>query len=300
MPASANFTVPKCSRENGRVEPVARAAPKPKNLGLCGSQTIRQNWPDGQSPARRTRWLANDGAHGVTHPTQTVCHLDNSKKIKCLESRHLDSYKEEVETKVKICGLTSVADAQAAAAAGADMIGLMFYEGSPRHITLPQAVEISRALSPFVLKVGVFVNPDEAQVLEAIAACGLNLLQFHGDETSEFCTQFGLMSMKALRVKDAASLAALEQYHTEAYLLDAYSKAGLGGTGEKFNWDLAVEAQKFGKPIFLAGGLTPENVAEAVRQVRPFAVDVSSGVESAPGRKDAAKVRAFIEAVRKA
>ena len=203
-----------------------------------------------------------------------------------------------MSTKVKICGITSVADAQTAAEAGADMIGLMFYEGSPRHITLPQAVEISRSLPPFVQRVGVFVNPEPAQVMEAITACGLNLLQFHGDEPSEFCTQFGLMSVKALRVRDAASIAALEQYQTEAFLLDAYSKAGLGGTGERFNWDLAVEAQKFGKPIFLAGGLTPENVADAVRQVRPFAVDVSSGVESSPGKKDAAKVKAFIEAVR--
>lgn len=203
-----------------------------------------------------------------------------------------------MQTKVKICGLTSVADAQAAAAAGADMIGLMFYEGSPRHITQPQAVEIARSLPPFVLRVGVFVNPDEAQVIEAIAACGLNLLQFHGDESSEFCTQFGLMSMKALRVRDAESIAALEYYQTDAFLLDAYSKAGLGGTGEKFNWDLAIEAKRFGKPVFLAGGLTPENVAAAVRQVHPFAVDVSSGVESAPGRKDPAKMRAFIEAVR--
>ena len=201
-------------------------------------------------------------------------------------------------TKVKICGLTSVADAQAAAEAGADMIGLMFYEGSPRHVTVTQAAEIARALPPFVLKVGVFVNPEEAQVLEAIAACGLNLLQFHGDEPSEFCTQFGLMSVKALRVQNADSLAALENYSTDAFLLDAYSKSGLGGTGEKFNWDLAVAAQKCGKPIFLAGGLTPENVADAVRQVRPFAVDVSSGVESAPGKKDAAKVRAFIAAAK--
>ena len=203
-----------------------------------------------------------------------------------------------MSVQVKICGITSVADAQTAAEAGADMIGLMFYEGSPRHITLPQAVEISRSLPPFVQRVGVFVNPEPAQVMEAITACGLNLLQFHGDEPSEFCTQFGLMSVKALRVRDAASIAALEQYQTEAFLLDAYSKAGLGGTGERFNWDLAVEAQKFGKPIFLAGGLTPENVADAVRQVRPFAVDVSSGVESSPGKKDAAKVKAFIEAVR--
>ena len=205
-----------------------------------------------------------------------------------------------MSTKVKICGITSVADAQAAAEAGADMIGLMFYEGSPRHITLAQAVEISRSLSPFVQRVGVFVNPEEAKVMEAIAACGLNLLQFHGDEPSDFCTQFGLMSVKALRVRDAASIAALENFQTDAFLLDAHSKAGLGGTGEQFDWDLAIEAQKFGKPIFLAGGLTPENVADAVQKVRPFAVDVSSGVESAPGKKDPAKVQAFVNAVRDA
>ena len=205
-----------------------------------------------------------------------------------------------METRVKICGVTNVADALAAAEAGADMIGLMFYEHSPRCITLQTAVEISRALPPFVLRVGVFVNPAEELVLRALGDCNLSLLQFHGDEPSEFCMQFGLMSMKALRVRDAESLKALENFHTDAFLLDAYSKRGLGGTGEKFNWDLAVEAQKFGKPIFLAGGLTPENVADAVAKVRPFAVDVSGGVESAPGKKDHAKVKAFIQAVRNA
>jgi len=205
-----------------------------------------------------------------------------------------------MQTKVKICGVTNVADALAAAGAGADMIGLNFYEGSPRHVTLAAAVEISRALPPFVLRVGVFVNPAEDLVLRALGECNLNLLQFHGDEPSDFCTQFGVMSMKAVRVRDAASLKTLENFHTDAFLLDAHSQSGLGGTGEKFNWELAVAAQKFGKPVFLAGGLTPENVAEAVRQVRPFAVDVSSGVESAPGKKDAAKVRAFIAAVRAA
>jgi phosphoribosylanthranilate isomerase len=205
-----------------------------------------------------------------------------------------------MSVKVKICGITSVADARMAAEAGADMIGLMFYERSPRHITLATAAEISRALPPSVLRVGVFVNPDEALVTRAIAECGLSLLQFHGDEPSDFCTRFGVMSLKALRVQDATSLKTLENYHTDAFLLDACSPSGLGGTGEKFNWELAVEAEKFGKPIFLAGGLTPENVAEAVRKVRPFAVDVSSGVESAPGKKDAAKVRAFIAAVRAA
>ena len=205
-----------------------------------------------------------------------------------------------MKTQVKICGITNVADAQAAAEAGADMIGLNFYEKSPRYLTLATATKISRALPPFVLRVGVFVNPEAAQVVEAIAACGLNLLQFHGDEDSDFCTQFGLMSVKALRVRDAEALSALANFNTDAFLLDAFSKSGIGGTGEKFNWELAVEAQKFGKPIFLAGGLTPENVADAVKQVRPFAVDVSSGVESAPRKKDAAKVRAFIAAVRAA
>ena len=203
-----------------------------------------------------------------------------------------------MKTQVKICGVTNVADALMAAEAGADLIGLNFYEKSPRYISLATAAEISRALSPFVLRVGVFVNPEAEQVMEAIAACGLNLLQFHGDEDSDFCTHFGLMSVKALRVRDAESLQKLESFNTDAFLLDAYSKSGLGGTGEKFNWELAVEAQKFGKPIFLAGGLTPENVADAVQQVRPFAVDVSSSVESAPGKKDAAKVRAFIAAVK--
>ena len=202
-----------------------------------------------------------------------------------------------MSTKVKICGITNVADGLAAAEAGADMIGLMFYEKSPRHVTMPTAVAIARAIPPFVLKVGVFVNAPEELILRAIGECGLGMVQFHGEETPEFCTQFGLMSMKAFRVRDADSLHALPHYRTDAFLLDAYSATGLGGTGETFNWDLAIEAKKFGKPIFLAGGLTPDNVADAVRKVQPFAVDVSSGVESSPGKKDHAEVRAFIQAV---
>ncbi|TSA41169.1 MAG: phosphoribosylanthranilate isomerase [Verrucomicrobiales bacterium] len=200
-----------------------------------------------------------------------------------------------MSTRIKICGITSVADGLVAAEAGADMIGLMFYERSPRNISIATAAEISRALSPFIVKVGVFVNPTEDTVLRAIGECGVTLLQFHGEETPEFCTQFGVMSMKAFRVRDAASLAALPNYQTDAWLLDAYSPDGHGGTSAKFNWDLAIEAKKLGKPIFLAGGLTPENVGEAVRQVQPFGVDVSSGVESSPGKKDHAKVRAFIQ-----
>jgi phosphoribosylanthranilate isomerase len=203
-----------------------------------------------------------------------------------------------VNTQVKICGITNLADAQAAVEAGADVLGFIFYEKSPRHIAIPAAAKISKQLPPFVLRVGVFVNASEELVRHAIGECGLGLLQFHGDEPPEFCTRFGLMSMKAFRLRDAESLKELPRYQTEAWLLDAYSAEKLGGTGEKFNWDLAIEAKKFGKPIFLAGGLTPGNVAAAVRKVQPFGVDVSSGVESSSGKKDHTKVRAFIRAVR--
>ena len=202
-----------------------------------------------------------------------------------------------MSVKVKICGITSVADGLAAAEAGADLIGLMFYEKSPRQVSLATAAEIARALPPFVVKVGVFVNAPEDLVVRAIGECGLNLLQFHGEESPKFCVQFGVMSMKAFRIRDTKSLEELPHYQTDAYLLDAYSPGARGGTGKKFNWDLAIEAKKFGRPIFLAGGLTPENVAAAVRQVQPFGVDVSSGVELSPGKKDPAKVRAFIQAV---
>jgi phosphoribosylanthranilate isomerase len=203
-----------------------------------------------------------------------------------------------MSVKVKICGITNVADGLAAAEAGADMIGLMFYDRSPRHVSFEQAAEISHALSPFIVKVGVFVNPDEDTVMRAIGDCGVTLLQFHGEETPEFCTQFGVMSMKAFRIRDADSLLALPNYATDAFLLDAYSPDAHGGTGAKFNWDLAITAKQQGRPIFLAGGLTPENVGAAVQQVQPFGVDVSSGVETAPGKKDAAKVRAFIQAAK--
>jgi phosphoribosylanthranilate isomerase len=203
-----------------------------------------------------------------------------------------------MSVRVKICGITNLADAQAAAEAGADALGFVFYEKSPRFVSPKTAAEISRALPPFIIRAGVFVNPARELVLKAIAECGLNLLQFHGDEPPEFCMQFGLMSMKAFRIRDAGSLKELPKYQTDAWLLDAYSSDTLGGTGEVFNWDLAVEAQKTGRPVFLAGGLTPGNVADAVRKVRPFGVDVSSGVESSPGKKDHAKVRAFINAVK--
>ena len=205
-----------------------------------------------------------------------------------------------MSTRVKICGITNLADAQAAVAAGADALGLMFYDQSPRHISLKTAAEIARALPPYIIRVGVFVNPVKEHVFRAIAECSLGLLQFHGDEPPEFCTQLPI-SMKAFRIHDAGSLAELPKYPTDAWLLDAYAPEIRGGTGGKFNWNLAVEAQKFGKPIFLAGGLTPGDVAGAVRKApRVFGVDVSSGVESSPGKKDHAKVKGFIQAVKNA
>jgi phosphoribosylanthranilate isomerase len=148
------------------------------------------------------------------------------------------------------------------------------------------------------VKVGVFVDAAEDLVVRSIRECGLNLLQFHGDEAPEYCLQFGLMSMKAFRMRDAASLNALPGYRTDAWLLDAHTPGKPGGTGEKFDWDLAVEAVKLGRPVFLAGGLTPDNVGAAVVKVRPYAVDVSSGVEVSPGRKDPVKVRDFIQSAR--
>lgn len=203
-------------------------------------------------------------------------------------------------TRVKICGLTNLADARAAVEAGADALGFIFAERSSRYVRVEEAADISRALPPFVAKVGVFVNATEEQIRQTIAACGLDTVQLHGDETPEFCQRFAVETIKAFRIRDAASLASLSAYSTSALLLDTYAPHQSGGTGSRFDWNLAVEAKKFGRPIILAGGLTPDNVAAAVQQVHPYAVDVSSGVELSPGRKDMQKVSHFIAAVRHA
>jgi len=202
--------------------------------------------------------------------------------------------------KVKICGITNEEDALAAVKAGADLLGFVFAEESPRRVTLEQATSISQMLPPYVVRVGLFVNAPEELVMHAMGACGLQLLQFHGDETPDYCRQFGAISMKAFRVKGPETLQALPGYPTDAWLLDAFVPGQRGGTGHSFNWDLAIDAVKLGRPVFLAGGLTPENVAEAVHRVQPYGVDVSSGVESAPGKKDHAKVEAFIKAAKSA
>jgi phosphoribosylanthranilate isomerase len=199
---------------------------------------------------------------------------------------------------VKICGMTNLEDALAAAEFGADALGFVFHDPSPRGISIERAARIAAKLPPGIVKVGVFVDADEEIVLKAIAACTLNLLQFHGNESPDYCLQFGLMTMKAFRIKDAASLEDLPKYPTDAWLLDSYVPNKPGGSGETFNWELARQARDIGKPIFLAGGLTHENVADAVRRVQPYAVDVSSGVEAIPGKKDLTKVKAFIQAAK--
>jgi phosphoribosylanthranilate isomerase len=200
--------------------------------------------------------------------------------------------------KIKICGITNSEDARAAVEAGADALGFMFYERSPRCVTLALAAEIIRELPPFVAKVGVFVDATAEKVHRAIEECRIDTAQFHGEESPEFCGQFGVKVIKAFRVRDRESLQALPSYRTDAWLLDSFVPGQPGGTGARFNWDLAVEAKGLGKPVILAGGLTPANVAEAVRRVAPFGVDVSSGVESVPGKKDRQKIEAFITAAR--
>jgi phosphoribosylanthranilate isomerase len=191
-----------------------------------------------------------------------------------------------------------VADARIAVELGADAIGLVFYAPSPRNIDQAQARAVIAAISPFVTIVGLFVDPAQEQVESVLRACSVNLLQFHGDEAPEFCCSFGLPYIKAARVRAKADLVQyLSPYHAaRGWLLDAYNDRLYGGTGESFDWKLIP--RDLPKPVILSGGLTPDNVGAAVRQVRPWAVDVSSGVEAAKGVKDAAKIAAFIAGVR--
>jgi phosphoribosylanthranilate isomerase len=197
--------------------------------------------------------------------------------------------------KVKICGITNREDALAAVTAGADALGFVFHPLSPRHISTENAAEIIRTLPPFIQSVGLFVDQELAVVNDTADRCGLDIVQLHGDETPEYCGAVRRRVIKAFRVRDITTLDSLLRYDVSGCLLDAWSPAAHGGTGQTFNWDIAAEAVKLGHRIILAGGLTPANVSEAVRLVRPYGVDTSSGVESAPGLKDAAKIRLFIE-----
>jgi len=199
--------------------------------------------------------------------------------------------------RVKICGITNLEDAMMAVEAGADALGFVFFQESPRNISPENAAAIIHCLPPFVQTVGLFVNEDAATVNAIADRCGLDLVQLHGDESPEYCSSVHRRIIKAFRVRDASSLDELPRYRVAACLLDAWSSVARGGTGNTFNWDIAAQAAAH-QPVILAGGLQPDNVAEAIRAVKPYAVDVSSGVESAPGKKDAELVRRFIRSCR--
>ena len=201
---------------------------------------------------------------------------------------------------VKICGITRVEDGQAAALAGAHAIGLVFHPASPRHVSSERAREIVRALPPFITAVGLFVDAPAEEVRRILGVVPLQLLQFHGAEPPDYCVAFAVPYIKAVRVKAGVDLLQYGRHYasSKGLLLDAFVEDAPGGTGRSFDWDLIPPALPL--PIVLAGGLTPGNVGEAVRRVRPWAVDVSSGVERAKGIKDGAAMAAFIRGARDA
>ena len=200
-------------------------------------------------------------------------------------------------TRVKICGITRVEDAISAVNAGADAIGLVFYAPSPRCVSIEQAQKIVAAIPPFVSVVGLFVNAPKAEIEVVLSNVRLDILQFHGDETVDECEQIKLPYYKAIRVKAGTNLL---QYDVEfssakALLLDAHSESAFGGTGQTFDWNLIPK--NLTKPVILAGGLSADNVGQAIQQVQPYAVDISGGVEASKGIKDAAKIAAFMQGV---
>lgn len=201
-------------------------------------------------------------------------------------------------TRVKICGLTREQDVQAVVSSGADAIGLVFYERSPRHVSIAQAAHLLRVLPPFVTSVGLFVDATPEFVRAVLSEVPLDVLQFHGNERPEYCAQFGRPYLKAIRVKAGVDLlqCAADFSTASGLLLDAYVEGIPGGTGAKFDWTLIPRELRM--PVILSGGLDVENVAVAIEQVRPYAVDVSSGVEASKGIKDATKVARFMRAVK--
>jgi phosphoribosylanthranilate isomerase len=201
-------------------------------------------------------------------------------------------------TRIKICGITRAEDALAATRSGADAIGLVFYQRSPRHVSIAQAKLLAGTLPPFVTVVGLFVNAEVAFIHEVLVNVPLDMLQFHGDETPEYCTQFNKPYLKAIRVKAGVDLlqCAADFHDAKGLLLDAHVEGIPGGTGATFDW--ALIPKQLPLPVILSGGLDVGNVAAAIKQVRPYAVDVSSGVEASKGIKDAAKIAAFINEVK--
>lgn len=202
-----------------------------------------------------------------------------------------------MRVRVKICGITRVEDALCAVEQGADAIGLVFYDQSPRNVSINQAIEIANHIPAFVSVVGLFVNAEPSFINEVITNAKIDLLQFHGDETPEECASYSLPFIKAIRVKSDTNLVqyAKEYSAAKGLLLDAYAEGVAGGTGHVFDWNLIPK--QLAKPIILAGGLKADNVAQAIQQVMPYAVDVSGGVEASKGIKDVAKIAAFMRQV---
>ena len=201
--------------------------------------------------------------------------------------------------RVKICGITNLEDALASFFYGADAIGFVFYKKSPRYISPIKAGNISRILPKGISRAGVFVNEKESVVKKIAKLCGLDMLQFHGQESPEYCRKFkGYKIIKAFRVGGQINLDDLSGYKTFAYLFDTYSKSKSGGTGKKFNWNLLKQIVKINHPVFLSGGLTCGNVPKAIKLLKPDWVDASSALEIRPGKKDHQKIRRFIKAVK--
>ena len=200
--------------------------------------------------------------------------------------------------KVKICGTTSLKDAFLAVESGADAIGFIFYKMSPRNISQKEAKEIILQLPPFIETVGVFVNETSDKINRIAEQCKLNSIQLHGEESPALCRRVKRKVIKAFRVKNADSLKSIASYDVSGFLLDSYNDVSKGGTGQVFDWNLALRVKKQG-PVILAGGLNPYNIFTAIHRVKPYGVDVCSGVEKSPGIKDHEKIREFIKSVRR-
>lgn len=210
------------------------------------------------------------------------------------------------KVRVKFCGITSMGDAEKAVLSGADALGFVFFKESPRYVSPKDAEVIINGIPPYISAVGVFVNEDPGFIEECIEVCGLNAVQLHGDEDVKYCSRFkglrlkGIKLIKAIRVKDRDSLFSIEECPADAILLDAYSSSVYGGTGKGFDRSLALLAKEYGKQLIISGGLSPDNVYDIIKEVRPYGVDVSSGIESSPGKKNVELMEEFIKEVRRA
>jgi phosphoribosylanthranilate isomerase len=202
--------------------------------------------------------------------------------------------------RVKVCGITNIRDATLAVELGVDALGFIF-ASSPRQVEPEKVRDIISALPPLVKTVGVFVNEDPGKITELIRFCGLDLVQLHGDEPPDMCQELMPFTIKAFRIKDESSLQSITPYcgKVRAFLLDTYSEHRIGGTGKTFDWDLAIIHKKLEVPIFLSGGLTPSNIESAVSRVKPYAVDVNSGVEERPGQKSPVLMKELMEKMRR-